>query len=79
MNRVNFGFFILATILKLGYQPTQPALNTLLKGLCLQGNVSGAVRLVEEMENKGYQPDVITCGGHTLQGRDVDRGERSFY
>ena len=54
LNEVNFGFSILATILKLGYQPTQPALNTLLKGLCLQGNVSGAVRLVEEMENKGY-------------------------
>ena len=62
MNRVDFGFSVLATILKLGYQPTQSTLNTLLKGLCLQGNVCGAVRLVEEMENKGYQPDVITVG-----------------
>uniref|UniRef100_A0A7N2L574 Pentatricopeptide repeat-containing protein n=1 Tax=Quercus lobata TaxID=97700 RepID=A0A7N2L574_QUELO len=62
LNRVDFGFSVLATILKLGYQPTQPTLNTLLKGLCLQGNISGAVSLVEEMENKGYQPDAITCG-----------------
>ena len=29
LNRVNFGFSVLATILKLGYLPTQPTLNTL--------------------------------------------------
>jgi leucine-rich PPR motif-containing protein len=32
------------------------------KGLCLQGNLAGAVRLVVEMEKKGYKPDVITYG-----------------
>ncbi|KAL4602077.1 hypothetical protein ACB092_10G026300 [Castanea dentata] len=53
---------LLATILKLDYQPTQSTLNTLLKGLCLKDNIFGAVRLVKEMENKGYQPNMITVG-----------------
>ncbi|KAL4597154.1 hypothetical protein ACB092_12G215300 [Castanea dentata] len=58
----DFGFSVLATILKLGYQLDHIILNTLVKGLCLRGNISGAVSLVEEMENKGYQPNAITCG-----------------
>ena len=62
LNRVDFGFSVLATILKLGYQSTQPTLNTLLNGLYLQGNTPGALRLVDEMENKGYQLDAFTCG-----------------
>ena len=60
-NRVDFGFSVLATILKLSYHPDSIILNTLVKGLCLQGNIVGAVRLVEEMEKKGYKPNVITC------------------
>ena len=55
LNRVDFGFSVLATILKLGFQPDNITLNTLLKGFCLQGNIAGAVRLVEEMEKKGYE------------------------
>ena len=55
LNRVDFGFFVLATILKLGFQLDNITLNTLLKGFCLQGNIAGAVRLVEEMEKKGYE------------------------
>ena len=62
LSRVDFGFSVLATILKLGYHPDRIILNTLVKGLCLRGNISGAVSLVEEMENKGYQPNAITCG-----------------
>ena len=62
LNRVDFGFSVLATILKLGYQPKCITLTTLVKGLCPRGNIAGAVRLVEEMENKGYQPNAITCG-----------------
>ena len=50
LNQVDFGFSILATILKLGHHPNFVTLNTLVKGLCLQGNVARAVRLVEEME-----------------------------
>ena len=55
LNRVDFGFSVLTTILKLGFQPDNITLNTLLKGFCLQGNITGAVRLVEEMEKKGYE------------------------
>ena len=62
LNWVDFGFSIIATILKLSYQPNHITLTTLVNGLCLQGNVVGAVNLVEEMEKKGYQPNVITCG-----------------
>ncbi len=62
LNRVDFGFSVLARILKLGYQPDCITLNTLVKRLCLQGNLAGAVRLVVEMEKKGYKPDVITYG-----------------
>ena len=36
LNRVDFGFSVLATILKLGYHPDSITLNTLVKGLCLQ-------------------------------------------
>ena len=55
--QVDFGFSVLATILKLGYHPNSVILNTLVKGLCLQGNIAGAVRLVEDMEKNGYQPN----------------------
>ena len=48
--------------LKLGYQLDRITLTTLVKGLCLQGNIVGIVRLVDEMEKEGYEPDTITCG-----------------
>jgi pentatricopeptide repeat protein len=60
LNRVDFGFFVLARILKLGYQPNCITLTALANGLRLQGNIAGAVRLVDEMEKKGYKPNVIT-------------------
>ena len=55
LNHLDFGFSVLATILKLGYHPNSVTLNTLVKGLCLQGNIVGVVRLVEEMEKSGYK------------------------
>ena len=54
---MDFGFSVLATILKLGYIPDSVILTTLVKGLCLQGNIARAVRLVEDMEKNGYQPN----------------------
>ena len=60
--QVDFGFSVLATILKLGYHPNPVILTTLVKGLCLQGNIAGAVRLVEDMEKNVYQPNEFTCG-----------------
>ena len=62
LNRVDFGFSVLARLLKLGYQPNLITLSTLVKGLRLQGNIAGAGRLVDEMEKKGYEPNEITCG-----------------
>ena len=55
-------FFVLATILKLGYHPDSITLNTLAKGLYPQGNIVGAMRLVEEMAKNGYKPGAFTCG-----------------
>jgi pentatricopeptide repeat protein len=48
-NRVDFGFSILARILKFGFQPDCIILSTLVKGLCLQGNIVEAVKLVNKM------------------------------
>ena len=62
LNQVDFGFSVLATNLKLGYQPDYITLTTLVKGLYLKGNILGVVRLVEEMEKKGYETDAYTCG-----------------
>ena len=62
LNHLDFGFSVLATIFKLGYQPNHITLNTLVKGLCLQGKIARVVRLVEEMEKNGHEPDAVTCG-----------------
>ncbi|KAB1226952.1 hypothetical protein CJ030_MR1G022254 [Morella rubra] len=32
------------------------------QGLCLQGKIAEAVKLVDEMENKGYKPNAVTYG-----------------
>jgi pentatricopeptide repeat protein len=62
LNRVDFGFSILARILKLGFEPSCIILSTLVKGLCIQGKIVEAVRLVNKMEKIGYQPDIVTYG-----------------
>ena len=54
LNRVDFGFSVLARILKLGYQPNRITLTTLVKGLYLQGNIAGALRFVDEKENSEW-------------------------
>ena len=74
LNRVNFGFSVLATILKLGYLPTQTTPNTLLKGLRLQGNISWkwrtkglckigqigvAIRLFRKLEKGNFEQNVV--------------------
>ena len=77
LNQVDFGFSILATILKLGYHPNRITLNTLVKGLCLQGNIVGAVRLVEDTEKNGYLPNAFTCG--TILNGLCKIGETDWY
>jgi pentatricopeptide repeat protein len=62
LSRVDFGFSILARILKLGFQPNSVILTTLVKGLCLLGRIIEAVKLVNKMENIGYNPNTITYG-----------------
>jgi pentatricopeptide repeat protein len=59
---VDFGFSILERILKFGFQPNFIILNTLIKGICLQGKIVEAVKLVNKMENIGYKPNTITYG-----------------
>jgi pentatricopeptide repeat protein len=60
LDRVDFGFSILARILKLGFQPDCIILTTLVKGLCLQGKIANAVKLVNKMEKIGYKPNAVT-------------------
>jgi pentatricopeptide repeat protein len=43
LNRVQYGFLVLARMVKLDYQPSQVTLNTLLNGLCIQGQLQEAV------------------------------------
>ncbi|XP_059460282.1 pentatricopeptide repeat-containing protein At1g12775, mitochondrial-like [Corylus avellana] len=62
LNRVDFGFSILARILKFGFQPDCIILTTLVNGLCLQGKIVEAVKLVNKMEKIGYKPNTITYG-----------------
>jgi pentatricopeptide repeat protein len=62
LNRVDFGFSILARILKLGFQPNCIILTTLVKGLCLQGKIAKAVKLINKMEKIGYKPNAVTYG-----------------
>ena len=42
--------------------PNEVKQGILVKGLCLQKKNNGAVRLVDEMEKKGYEPNAVTCG-----------------
>ncbi|KAG7967767.1 hypothetical protein I3843_08G116000 [Carya illinoinensis] len=55
LNRVDLGFSVLAKILKLGFQPDCVSINTLVMGLCLQGKITEAVNLANEMGEKGYK------------------------
>ncbi|XP_059460260.1 putative pentatricopeptide repeat-containing protein At1g12700, mitochondrial [Corylus avellana] len=64
LNRVDFGFSILARILKLGFQPDCIILNTLVKGLCLQskiaeGKTGEAIGLLRKMEERNLELDVV--------------------
>jgi pentatricopeptide repeat protein len=62
LSRVDFGFSMLARILKLGFQPDSVILTTLVKGLCIQGRIVEAVKLANKMEKIGYNPNTITYG-----------------
>ncbi len=76
LKRVDFGFSVLARILKLGYKPNIITMNNLVKGLCIQGEFDGAVRLVDEMEKIGYEPDLVSYNslidGYCLQNKIDD-------
>ncbi|XP_059460284.1 pentatricopeptide repeat-containing protein At3g22470, mitochondrial-like [Corylus avellana] len=60
LKRVDFGFSILARILKFGFQPDCIILTTLVNGLCLQGKIVEATKLVNKIEKIGYKPNTIT-------------------
>jgi pentatricopeptide repeat protein len=59
---MDFGFSILARILKLGFQPNCVILTTLVKGLYFQGKIVEAVKLVNKIEKIGYKPNIVTYG-----------------
>uniref|UniRef100_A0A2N9GUD4 H(+)-exporting diphosphatase n=1 Tax=Fagus sylvatica TaxID=28930 RepID=A0A2N9GUD4_FAGSY len=65
LNRVDFGFSVLARILKLGYQPNCITLNTIVKGLCLQGEpwwsceTAAAIELLRKLEEEKVEFNVV--------------------
>ena len=60
LNRVDFGFSIFGNKLKLGYEPDIKILSALIKGLCIGGKIIAATRVIVEIVDKGFKPDLIT-------------------
>ncbi|CAL5363260.1 unnamed protein product [Camellia sinensis] len=54
LNQVDLGFFVFGKILKLGYEPDITTFTTLIKGLCLNGNVASTVKFFDEIVEKGF-------------------------
>ncbi|KAL0349870.1 UNVERIFIED_CONTAM: putative pentatricopeptide repeat-containing protein, mitochondrial [Sesamum radiatum] len=81
LNRVDFGFAILGTFFKRGWEPDATTFNTLIKGLFLVGEIAEAEKLFKKLlSEKLCEPDEImylivlnglSKAGHTLAARDL--------
>ncbi|KAL0456347.1 UNVERIFIED_CONTAM: putative pentatricopeptide repeat-containing protein, mitochondrial [Sesamum latifolium] len=81
LNRVDFGFAILGSFFKLGYEPDVYSFNTLIKGLFLDDNVFEAEKLFKKLLTlKVCEPNEVTIltvinrlckAGHTLTAYDL--------
>ncbi|XP_026420465.1 pentatricopeptide repeat-containing protein At5g57250, mitochondrial-like [Papaver somniferum] len=61
MGKVDHGFCLLGEILKRGYHPDTVTFTTLIKGVCLQGNIDFAIKMFDKMTKTGIQSVAITC------------------
>ncbi|KAL0448163.1 UNVERIFIED_CONTAM: putative pentatricopeptide repeat-containing protein, mitochondrial [Sesamum latifolium] len=81
LNRVNFGFAILGSFFKRGYEPNVTTFNTLIKGLFLDDKVIEAQKLFKKLLTlKLCEPNEVTIltvinglckAGHTLTACDL--------
>ncbi|KAL0456558.1 UNVERIFIED_CONTAM: putative pentatricopeptide repeat-containing protein, mitochondrial [Sesamum latifolium] len=81
LNRVDFGFSILGSFFKCGYEPDVTTFNTLIKGLFLDNKVVEAKKLFKKLLTlKLCEPDEVTIlvvinglckAGHTLTAYDL--------
>ncbi|KAK4394076.1 putative pentatricopeptide repeat-containing protein, mitochondrial [Sesamum angolense] len=81
LNRVDFGFSILGSFFKRGYQPNVTTFTTLIKGLFLDDKVMEAERLFKKLlTRKLCEPNEVTIltvinglckAGHTLTAYDL--------
>ncbi|KAG4388441.1 hypothetical protein GLYMA_09G175701v4 [Glycine max] len=62
MGQINFGFSVLAKILKRGYQPHTITFTTLIKGLCLKGQVNKALHFHDKLLAQGIKFDQVSYG-----------------
>ncbi|KAM7517938.1 hypothetical protein LguiB_016900 [Lonicera macranthoides] len=63
---VDFRSSVLGRILKLGYEPNCATFNTLIRVLCLDGKLAGAVRFLDELARGGFEPNLITSEDNTI-------------
>ncbi|KMT14278.1 hypothetical protein BVRB_4g076330 isoform B [Beta vulgaris subsp. vulgaris] len=62
LGHVNFGFSILAYIIKLGYQPDIVTFSTIINGLVQSDHLDQAVELLNKIVKLGFQPDLVVYG-----------------
>ncbi|TXG53686.1 hypothetical protein EZV62_018942 [Acer yangbiense] len=74
-SRVCDDFVVFGAILRRGFNPSVVTFCSLIKGLCMEGRIMEATRLVKKMVTFGCRPDVVTYGtlihglcrtGHTI-------------
>ena len=53
LNNLNCGFGVFGEILKRGFQPDLVTVGTLVKGMCMVGEVMNAVKVFDKMSEKG--------------------------
>ncbi|KAM7462385.1 hypothetical protein LguiA_030506 [Lonicera macranthoides] len=63
LNRVDFGFILLGSLFKRGYEPNVVTFNTLMKGLFTEDKHSEAKNLFTKLvRKKQIEPDIVTYG-----------------
>ncbi|CAN1239850.1 Pentatricopeptide repeat-containing protein At1g62930, chloroplastic [Linum grandiflorum] len=82
LGRVDYGFSVLGKVFRLGFEPNVVMFTTLIDGLCKDGNVVQAVKLLDKiaaqgMKAKGVSPDAVTYNCLIRCLCDLKQWERS--
>ncbi|XP_017604706.1 pentatricopeptide repeat-containing protein At5g16640, mitochondrial-like [Gossypium arboreum] len=80
IGRIDFGFFVLGKMLKLGVEPDVVTFSTLINGFCNQNKIFEVVSIFDEMAERGYQAQLIAYNT-ILKGLrkigNIDRAEEA--